>query len=326
MSPVVETGYLARLPRGPRPRLGYVRDSTYVALDGARTQLPTPPRDTQYVGVTTFGSGLLVARYPGLDEVPETGNAIVTELDAAGVETARWAGYPFVVDADSAAAVWFVDGDDVQVGDLATGRVDPVAVPRCRSQCYPQALVGPDVLVTDSAGRPRLVDLDGERVTLPPGLQGLTGVSTVHEGTRLAYGQRRGAPRTERAAALDLDTGATRWTTDRWFVRDASPDGRYVSAISSATGGDPDAIAVLDARTGDVVAELALLEDGLGEAGATFEPDGSLLVQLSRYTGTEVTWTVVRLDVDGDVRRVTPVLTTGGNYTPPFALGAAVRS
>ena len=39
-----------------------------------------------------------------------------------------------------------------------------------------------------------------------------------------------------------------------------------------------------------------------------------------------MTWTVVRLDAEGDVRRVTPVLTTGGDYTPPFALGAAVRS
>ena len=63
-----------------------------------------------------------------------------------------------------------------------------------------------------------------------------------------------------------------------------SPDGRFVSAISSATGGDPDAIAVLDAASGEVVAELTLLEDGLGEAGAAFEPDGSLLVHLSRAT------------------------------------------
>ena len=36
-----------------------------------------------------------------------------------------------------------------------------------------------------------------------------------------------------------------------------------------------------------------------------------------------MTWTVVRLDATEPVRRVTPVLTTGGNYTPPFVFGAA---
>ena len=323
---MVESGYLARLPRGPRPRIGYARDSTYVDVDGRRTQLPTPPRDSQYVAVTTFGSGLLAARTPGLEEVPETGNAVVTQLDATGVETRRWAGYPFVVDSDSAAAVWFVDGDDVQVGDLGSGEVTPAAIPGCRTLCYPQALIGQDVLVTVGRGRPLLFDRSGQAVSLLPGLQGLAGLSAVHEGTRLAFGQRRGAPRTERAAAVDLDTGATRWTSDRWVVRDVSPDGRFVSAISSATGGDPDAIAVLDATSGDVVAELTLLEDGLGEAGAAFEPDGSLLVQVSRANEAGVTWTVVRLDAAETVRRVTPVLTTGGNYTPPFAFGTAAGS
>ena len=166
------------------------------------------------------------------------------------METARWAGYPFVVDSDSAAALWFVDGDDVQVGDLRTGRVTPALVPRCQTLCYPQALIGPDVLVNHGVSRPRLFGLSGERVALPRGLQGLTGLAALHEGTRLVYGQRCGATRTERGAALDLDTGAVRWTTYRLFVRDVSPDGRYVSAISSATGGDPDAIAVLDAATG----------------------------------------------------------------------------
>jgi hypothetical protein len=102
--------------------------------------------------------------------------------------------------------------------------------------------------------------------------------------------------------------GRVAWTSKTWAVSAFSPDGRYAAATSrnSSTGGDSSTVAILDARTGRVVAQHALPEAPVSAGPPpVMDVDGSLLVAVT--DGDTLEETVVRLDRDGTLTRATPV-------------------
>jgi hypothetical protein len=107
------------------------------------------------------------------------------------------------------------------------------------------------------------------------------------------------------AAVLSASTGKILWTKARWSVGTFSPDGRYVAAYRSATGGEFETIGILDARTGHVVATNADTAGvgALPETPTAWDDDGSLLVPY-RDGGA---WTVLRLETNGTMTRATKV-------------------
>jgi hypothetical protein len=165
-------------------------------------------------------------------------------------------------------------------------------------------VVNSDPLVAEPNGRAHFL---GDQPQ-PAGLALMTDVRAVSDRYDLLFG-RRGGPFQERTAAVDLHSGAVRWTSRTWWVRGVSSDGRLCHAFSSPTGGDTSSIAVLDAGTGRRLAEMDVLGQQLGESGATFEPDGDLLVAVSRPEAHDtLTTAILRLRTDGRLERATSVL------------------
>jgi hypothetical protein len=95
-----------------------------------------------------------------------------------------------------------------------------------------------------------------------------------------------------------VDTaGHVKWTSD-WQPRAFSPDGRFVAAVHGVDGASPE-LAILDARTGDVVSQVLLGARGLAQVGRPVweESDGAALMQVQSATHQAV----LRLRRDGTV-------------------------
>jgi hypothetical protein len=103
-------------------------------------------------------------------------------------------------------------------------------------------------------------------------------------------------------------TGTSLWTKAHWVAGQFSPDGRYLAAYGSTTGGEHEAVALLDARTGDIVSSTdaavrALPDVAEPPTGTAWDLDGSLLIP---YRDGQ-TWAVLRLTVGGQLTRATDV-------------------
>ncbi len=93
------------------------------------------------------------------------------------------------------------------------------------------------------------------------------------------------------------------WTSDTWSVWGFSADGRFAAATHTDAQPDYNAFAILDARTGRVVAEHDSLPRGDAIGGTpVMDEDGSLLVAA---TSGNLQQTVLRLDRDGTLTRAT---------------------
>jgi hypothetical protein len=115
-----------------------------------------------------------------------------------------------------------------------------------------------------------------------------------------------------RGLVVSADTGATLWSSAQWAPWAFSPDGKYVAATNSPTGGDFSQVAILDARTMAVVAQHALLGNGLFlEGSPSFEDDTHLLfVGLQQRDQARA---VLRLGVDGNLDRATAMIRPNGS-------------
>jgi hypothetical protein len=114
------------------------------------------------------------------------------------------------------------------------------------------------------------------------------------------------------AAVVSAASGKTLWTKPGWYTGPFSPDGRYLAAYRTATGGEFETVAILDARTGVVVADNSRLDgvQALPDVPPTaWDVDGTLLVPYRDGSA----WTIVRLGLDGRMTRATSVF--DGNPT-----------
>lgn len=113
------------------------------------------------------------------------------------------------------------------------------------------------------------------------------------------------------AAVVSASGGKTLWTKPGWFTGQFSRDGRYLAAYQAATGGEFETVAILDARTGDVVTRsdapgLHALPELAGPdmaTGTAWDEGGSLLIP---YRDGQ-TWAILRLTVHGTLTRATDV-------------------
>jgi hypothetical protein len=111
------------------------------------------------------------------------------------------------------------------------------------------------------------------------------------------------------AAVVSAVTGAPLWTKPGWTTGRFSPDGQYLAAYRTATGGEFETVAILDARTGKVVARndapgLRALPEIMAPATGTAWEDGRSLLIPYRHAGT---WAILRLTADGTLSRATDV-------------------
>jgi hypothetical protein len=93
-----------------------------------------------------------------------------------------------------------------------------------------------------------------------------------------------------------------------------SPDGRYLAAYQSATGGELETVAILDARSGAIVAtSVTPGVQALPAPPAAWEDDDDLLIP---YRGGS-SWALLRLAPDGSVDRASQVVKSPAD-APPF--------
>jgi hypothetical protein len=99
---------------------------------------------------------------------------------------------------------------------------------------------------------------------------------------------------------VDLE-GRVQWTSS-WLPNAFSPDGRYVAAVLAPDGEGTD-LAILDARTGDVVSQVSLHDRGMSQFGRPVwgESDGAVLMQVQDARKQAV----VRLARDGELSLAT---------------------
>jgi hypothetical protein len=121
-------------------------------------------------------------------------------------------------------------------------------------------------------------------------------------------------------AAVVTADGKTLWTKPGWQTGQFSPDGRHLAAYRSATGGEFETVAILDAHSGKVLTTNATLT-GIralpAVPPAAWDEDGGLLIPYRDGSA----WTIVRLGLDGTTSRATPVFE--GNPTDAGLVFAA---
>jgi hypothetical protein len=96
------------------------------------------------------------------------------------------------------------------------------------------------------------------------------------------------------------------WESSDWIVWGFSADGRYAAATDWSGGGSDASIAILDARTGRVVAQHALPGAPISMGPSpVMDVDGTLLLAVT--DGNTLEETVLRLDRNGALTRATRV-------------------
>lgn len=237
-SPTPTATDLASVPRGKDPNVAYLRAGVVHEPGNATAQLPGQTGDvTQFTGY--HGGWLVIDSTGQLVEYDNTGAVVLRShqgdssiaVSGDGMRTA------FSVDGrvrmgittgmGQGEQVWTTAGSPSLVGMLAEG---PVVVDATGSK------------VLTANGTTRDLKLGGVLPTATSDAAGLVGGIT---GT-VAKDDLRGA-------VADATSGTVLWR-NAWRPLRFSADGRYVAAAPVADNGDPSAVAIVDARTGDLIA------------------------------------------------------------------------
>ncbi|MCW2854442.1 MAG: hypothetical protein JWR52_57 [Marmoricola sp.] len=285
---------VARVPRGPAPDHSYISEGVLHNSDGSTRRLPW---FTSLDVVTPYLGGYLVAN-------EQTG--IVSLYDGAGTVVKSGPGSPeFVTTSDGVETAYVMNGtlysnpgSGMASGDGAVGPVDPSTG---RPIGY---LPGGGLLYvkkTDTVtGAPTYAVAGGASAT--PNVDWLSGVSHTDDLDNLVAGGANGI-----GMVISLTTHKTLWSSPVWDPVAFSYDGKYVAAMNTQT---TDTVAILDARTGRVVAST----NGMGveaKPGPVFDDTGNLLfigVQ-SKDEGQAI----LRLTPGGKLTRSTAVVLPHGS-------------
>ena len=273
---------LSTVPRGPRPGIAYLLDGVVHEPDGSTQALPAAATDV--VRFAPYHGGWIVLdSVGGLAQYDNTGHVV----RQGGQESA------LAVSADQLQTAFLFEGH-LYVGisnGMGDGEVDVTVGDAAH-------LIGflRDRVVYSLSGHLYTVDGNGNRTVLP----GASLADAASSNGDLLVGRVDGGSKVVAAS-----TGRVLWTDPQWFAGPFSPDGRYLAAYQTATGGEFETVAILDARTGAVVARTQL--DGIevlpDVPPAAWDTDDSLLIP---YRGPGA-WAVLRLATDGTMTRATRV-------------------
>jgi hypothetical protein len=269
---------LAGVRRGPDPQLAYLHGGVVHEPDGGTTRLPTADDPTQF---TPYHGGWLT--------VSDTGT--LTQWDSSGSAVQVVDGESHLaVSADQMRTAYGVPGE-IHVG-IGSGMGERESVYSVGSA----QLVG---FVKDGRSYDDVVfnGGDGQVVYIDRGVRhvvtGLSEADASSSGSDLIGGV---APDGVSGRVVDL-RGHVQWTS-AWLPNAFSPDGRYVAAVLAPDGEGTD-LAILDARSGEVVSRVSLQDRGMAQFGRPVweESDGAVLLQVQDATSQAL----LRLGRDGSV-------------------------
>lgn len=259
--------------RGVDPRVPYLHAGVVHEPDGSTLRLPADDV-TQF---TPYHGGWLTISSTGALTLWDSSGSTVWAMNG---ECA------LAVSADQLQTAYGVPGE-VHVG-ISTGMGEGESV----SQVGDGGLVGfvaDGVVVNGGASTVGYIDHSGTRHPIA----NLAEADATASGSDLVGGL---APDGVSGRVVDL-AGHVRWTSD-WQPRAFSPDGRFVAAVHGTDGASPE-LAILDARTGNVVSQVLLGARGLAQVGRPVweEADGAVVMQVQSATQQAV----LRLRRDGTI-------------------------
>jgi hypothetical protein len=268
---------LAGIPRGADPAVPYLHDGVVHQPDGTTQRLPVDDV-TQF---TPYHGGWLTVSSTGA----------LTQTDSSGTTVLVMAGESHLaVSADQMRTAYTVPGE-IHVG-ISTGMGDGEEILSVGAAQLVGFVSDGVVFTGGASGAVGYID-NGTRHTVP----GLSEADTSASGSDLIGGL---APDGVSGRVVDLE-GRVQWTSS-WLPNAFSPDGRYVAAVLAPDGEGTD-LAILDARTGDVVSQVSLHDRGMSQFGRPVweESDGAVLMQVQDARKQAV----VRLARDGELSLAT---------------------
>jgi hypothetical protein len=297
-TPTQSASGLEEVPRGADPKIPYLLDHVIHEPDGSTSRLPAGADDV--VRFTPYHGGWIVLdSVGGLTQYDSTGNV----LRQGGQDSA------IVVSADQLQTAFGFKGH-IYVG-ISSGMGDGEVDHPTDGNAGLVGFLG-DRVVYNSGGLVQASD-DAGAVTVIPGLSSAD--ATSPDGDLVA-----GRSADDSAIqVVSASSGRVLWTKPGWFSADFSPDGKHLSAYRTSTGGEFETVAILDARTGDVVASSdAPGIQALPAPPTAWDDDQHLLIP---YRGGS-SWALLRLSTGGRVVRATDVVTDTSLDTPPFVFEA----
>lgn len=290
---------LSAVAPGSPPRVSYAVGHTVHLPDGSTAALPSGSgrvaEFTPYAGGWLVVSGGTLRRFDGRGQLLMSGS-----------------GGSLAVSLDGTVTAFLVEGR-LHVGpSRGVAGVESVEPVHAAAGALAGFLHDGGIVYDSSEGRVRALGRDAKGNRVDRTVSNLAGATaTSYVGDLVAGRISEGAGR-----VVSASSGQTSWTAPGWQLLAFSPDGRYVAAANSPTGGDYGAIGILDAHTGKVKSSMALLGNGLSVDGAVaWEDDDSLL--FPAYEQSKRTWAILRLSLDGTVHRATDVTRSPGDR-PPF--------
>lgn len=292
--------------RGTPPQVGYLSGRTVHLGPDSVVELPAA-----YASVTPYHGGFLAADLT-------RGGQDVVELDNTYTEVSRHPGSPrFALSADGTRVSWFtvesgaghlhraiVSGMSDQVDDQPVrGGSDfsPVGFASSDAVVYERTDAQSQVRVTDFAGTDRRLD-------------GLLAAGGTSEEAGLVSGMVSASDSGSCWVVRQVTSGKDLWKTCDYSLGQFSPDGRYVLAGPAYRDGIGDGeVAVLDARTGDVVAHWRCSLDGSAFVSTSVWEDGTDVLTALFEDGS---WHLLRLNVSGAIAETLTPVTADMDHRP----------
>ena len=277
------------LPRGVDPQISYLHGRQLVQ-GGSSIELPVA-----YHGIAAYGDG-----WAGLS-FTETGSEIAF-LDGEGnVRESIPGGGSIAVNADGDRLAYVragANGDASTLVSAPSDGSDPTTWPMpVGREISTVGFLGSDSVVYETDGENPVVGVasaDGRTAVLP----GLIGAGGTSPASGLVAAQTSSSDTGSCWAVVAVD-GGTLWETCAHSLQRFSPDGRYLIASDAyGDGAGARSLAILDAETGDVMAEYQPgRRSPIAITQMVWEDEDTVLA----LANEDNNWTVLRADVQGQL-------------------------
>lgn len=312
----------------PTPTSAPTRTTSEAGLGGLAMGTPTTltyidPTGTMHGGqqLPDPARGGDLARSPVMAFTPYHGGWLVNyadanlkQFDSSGAVVHSWTGPSAIALSDDGTETAWQVGHDVYVGS-SSGMAEGEGHWRVKAS---EGLVGflpQGPVVSDTTG-----------YTVLTGATSRQGISseitpTTASQTADAIGGVVGtvAHDDQQGALADARTGALYWK-GAWMPLSFSPDGKYVAAVPVADNGDPSAVAILDSRTGALIARTPDVTGRLYLGKNMAWDDDRLVFDVASGDGQDAQ-ALVALRADGRLEQVSPTLSAPNMDTFPGAGG-----
>ena len=240
------------------------------------------------------------------------------QVDSSGKIVRSGSGGAIALSSDDQQTAFEIGG--VVYAGISTGMSEAEGSWKLKKGEYLAGYVGKGPIVTNGSGRYAILLPDGTRTEVASELDP-AGIAASSQGELV--GGTIGTPATTyEGAVADAYTGKILWHNE-WRPMAFSPDGTYVAAVPVGDNGDPETYAILDARTGTVVAEApkAAIADKIYLGWqVVWEPSDDAILFQGFEAGSKQRAALLRLTLDGTFNQASEPLGT----MPPD--GGAQRS